>query len=136
MDAQRSRGQMYMELMFSAEEIGITVPEPRPDRALQIFLDVSSGATYTAIAPRVSQMPKGVLFCSSVAGRPDSGAIYIYSREWGEFYMVMFTDGRETDLTVPEYEKLVHEYGLLEYAADPNLIYKVLWHRGKPIPTA
>ena len=136
MQTQGSRGQMYMELMFSAEEIGIAVPEPRPDRALQIFLDVSSGATYTAVSPRVSQMPRAVLFCSAVDGKADSGAIYIYSREWGEFYMVMFTNGRETDLTVPEYEDLVHEYDLLEYAADPNLIYAVLWHRGRPVPTA
>jgi hypothetical protein len=126
MHVQGSRGRMYMALMFNAEELGVSLPEPRPERAIQLFLNVGSGDTYTAITPRLIKMPNGVLLCSAVHGKADSGAIYIYDRESGNFYMVLFTVGREYDLTVEEYEALVEEYALREYAAKPSLIQMVL----------
>jgi hypothetical protein len=117
----RSRGELRIQLLFKSDEIGISVPEPHPMRAIRIFLDVGSDADYRAIAPRLTQMPKGVLLFQMVADEPASGAIYILDRESGEFYSVTF-DGPSEHLTVQEFEALAREYELLEYAARPQLI--------------
>jgi len=118
----KSRGRVRIEHLFNAEEIGVSVPEPHPDRALRIFLDAASPNGHIAIAPRVSQMSKGVLLLQAVEGEPASGAIYIYNRDSGEFLMVTFDGGDDDNLTITEFELLVREYGLLEYAACPDLI--------------
>jgi hypothetical protein len=117
----RSRGELRIELLLKSDEIGVSVPEPHPMRAIRTFLDVGSGTDYRAIAPRLTQMPKGVLLFQMVADEPASGAIYILVRESGEFYSVTF-DGPSEHLTVQEFEALVREYDLLEYAARPQLI--------------
>jgi hypothetical protein len=117
----RSRGELRIELLFKSDEIGVSVPEPHPMRAVRIFLDVGSDADYRAIAPRLTQMPRGVLLFQMVADEPASGAIYILVRESGEFYSVTF-DGPSEHLTLQEFEALVREYDLLEYAARPQLI--------------
>lgn len=90
-------------------------------RAIRMFLDVASDTGYRAIAPRLTQMSKGVLLFQMVADEPASGAIYILIRDSGEFYAVTF-DGPSDNLTITEFESLAQEYGLLEYAACPQLI--------------
>jgi hypothetical protein len=127
----KSRGLVRIEHLFNAEEIGVSVPEPHPDRALRIFLDAAAPAGHIAIAPRVSQMSKGVLLLQAVEGEPASGAIYIYNRASGEFLMVTFDGGDDDHLTVSEFELLVREYGLLEYAARPDLITPPIQETGK-----
>jgi hypothetical protein len=117
----KSRGEMRIDLLFASSEIGVSVPEPHSMRAIRIFLDVASDTDYRAIAPRLTQMPKGVLLFQMVADEPASGAIYILIRDSGEFYAVTF-EGPSEHLTIPEFESLVREYGLLEYAAHPQLI--------------
>jgi hypothetical protein len=118
---EKSRGELQIGLLFTSSEIGVSVPEPHPIRAIRIFLDVASDTDYRAIAPRLTQMPKGVLLLQMVADEPASGAIYILIRDSGEFYAVTF-DGPSDNLTIPEFESLVREYDLLEYAAHPQLI--------------
>ena len=127
---KKSRGEVRLSPLFNANELGILVPEPHPNRAIQIFLDVASPAGGTAIAPRVTQMPKAVLLLQSVEGVAACGAIYLYIRETGDFYMVDFDAGDNDNLTTREYEDLVLEYGLIEYAACPELVYK------PPLPPA
>lgn len=117
----KSRGLLRIDLLFRSEEIGVSVPEPHTNRAINTFLDVASGAGYRAIAQRLTQMPKGVLLFQAVADEPASGAIYILVRDSGEFYAVTF-DGPSDNLTIREFEALVREYGLLEYAVNPQLI--------------
>jgi hypothetical protein len=121
----KSRGQMRFQRMFNAQEIGIVLPEPHPDRALRIFLDVACTEERRAVAPRISQMPRGILLLQAVEEEPASGAIYIFVRDSGEFYMVTFDEGDDFNLTVAEYEALVGEYRLLEYAAQPDLINRM-----------
>lgn len=116
----RSRGEVRLTHLFNANELGILVPEPHPKRALQIFLDVASPSGGQATAPRVTQMPKAVLFLQSVEGVPASGAIYLYIRDIGAFYMVEFTGGDNDNLTIREYEDLIQEYGLVEFAISPD----------------
>jgi hypothetical protein len=118
---EKSRGELRIELLFRSDEIGISVPEPHTMRAINIFLDIASDADYRAIAPRLTQMPKGVLMFQMVADEPATGAIYILERESGNFYAVVFEGARE-ELTIPEFESLAQEYCLLEYAACPQLI--------------
>lgn len=118
---EKSRGEMRIELLFTSNEIGVSVPEPHPMRAIRIFLDVASDTDYRAIAPRLTQMPKGVLLLQMVEDEPASGAIYILIRQSGAFYTVTF-DGPSDNLTIPEFESLALEYDLLEYAAHPPLI--------------
>lgn len=131
MDDKKSRGKVSLTRLFNAEEIGLLVPEPHPDRAVRIFLDVASPTGEQAIAPRVTQLPKAVLLLQSVEGDPASGAIYLYVRDTGEFYAVEFDAGDQDHLTVPEYEHLVLEYGLIEYAARPELVLTPLPTPGK-----
>jgi hypothetical protein len=116
-----TRGELRIERLFTSSEIGVSVPEPHPMRAIRIFLEIASDINYRAIAPRLTQMPKGVLLFQMVADEPASGAIYLLLRDTGEFYSVTF-DGPSDNLTIAEFESLVREYGLLEYAAQPQLI--------------
>jgi hypothetical protein len=128
---KRSRGGVRVAHLFNANELGILVPEPHPNRAIQIFLDVASPADGRAIAPRVTQMPKAVLLLQSVEGVPACGAIYLYVRDTGDFYMIEFDAGDNDNLTTREYEELVREYELIEYAACPDLIYRPSLPPGK-----
>jgi hypothetical protein len=60
-------------------------------------------------------MPKCVLLLQTVAGIPESGAIYLYDREQHQFYLAVFEQGREDALTTTEFEQLMAEYDLLGY---------------------
>jgi hypothetical protein len=118
----KSRGRIVVERLFTADEIGISLPEPHPTRALRIFLDIASPAECDAIALRSIHMPKGVLLLETASDNPSGGAIYIYDREAGDFYIVTF-DGDESDhFTVRQFEELVGEYDLLRYASCPALL--------------
>jgi hypothetical protein len=117
----KSRGKVRLAHLFNAQELGILVPEPHPKRAIRIFLDVASPSDGLAIAPRITQMPKAILLFQSVDGIDASGAIYLYIRDTGDFYMVEF-EGDDDNLTIREYEELVKEYRLLEFAACPELV--------------
>lgn len=120
----KSRGEARLTPLFNANELGILVPEPHPSRAIQIFLDVASPSDGRAIAPRVTQMPNAVLLLQSVEGLSACGAIYLYVRDTGDFYMIEFDAGDNDNLTIREYEDLVQEYRLIDYAACPELLYK------------
>jgi hypothetical protein len=117
----KSRGVLRIDLLFRSDEIGVSIPEPHPMRAIQVFLDVASGEGYRAIAPRITQMPQGVLVLQSIANEPVSGEIYILDRDTGDFYAVTF-DGARGEFTISEYDELVREYGLVEYLTQPARI--------------
>ena len=118
----KSRGRLRISHLFDAQDIGIQVPEPHTNRAIRIFLDRASPADGKAIVPRVSQLPRGVLLYQENEGEPASGAIYLYLPGTGAFFLISF-DADYDHLTVADYEALVQEYGLMEYAADPGLIF-------------
>ena len=125
-----SKGPLRIELLFRSSEIGVSVPEPHPMRAIQVFLDVASGEDYHAIAPRITQMPRAVLLLQTIADEPAGGGeIYILDRETGDFYAVLFEQAHG-EFTERDYDELVQEYRLLEYVAEPNRI------RNMAVPTA
>ena len=47
-DKSKSRGRMRISYLFSADELGIAVPEPHTKRAIRIFLDLASDDEYSA----------------------------------------------------------------------------------------
>jgi hypothetical protein len=121
----KSRGRIVVDRLFTADEIGISLPEPHPNRAIRIFLDIAAPYECEAIAVRSIYMPKGVLLLETARDRLADGAIYIYDCEAGDFYTVTFEGDPSDEFTVRQFEQLVGEYDLLRYASCPSLL-KVL----------
>jgi hypothetical protein len=111
----QSRGKMSVHCLFHAEEIGVA-KEPNLDRLVKVFLQISEG-----IAMRWIQMPKGMLLLVMVPDNPASGAIYIYDRVGQQFCLVSF-EGADDTLTTQDFDGLLGEYDLLEYATNPTVI--------------
>jgi hypothetical protein len=112
-----SRGHLRFEPLFTTEELGL--PEhANIAHVVKVFLAIGDG-----VAARWIEMPKCVLLLQTVAGIPESGAIYLYDRERHQFYLAVFEQGREDTLTTIEFEQLVAEYDLLGYMENrSNLI--------------
>jgi hypothetical protein len=110
----RSRGNMSIHHLFGAEEIGVS-KEPNLDRLVKVFMQISEG-----IVARWIQMPKGMLLLVMVPDNPASGAIYIYDRLQQQFSLVSF-EGADDSLTTQDFDGLLAEYNLLDYAANPTL---------------
>lgn len=114
-----------VERLFTADDIGISLPEPHPQRALRIFLELLSHNGDTAIAPRIIQMRKGVLFLQSFEGAPASGTITLYECETGSFFTVVVeVDGEEKQLTVRDFDALIDKYQLRDLALCPELVLR------------
>jgi hypothetical protein len=113
----RSRGHLRFEPLFTTEELGL--PEhANIAHVVKVFLAIGDG-----VAARWIEMPKCVLLLQTVAGIPESGAIYLYDRARHQFYLAVFEQGREDALTTTEFEQLVAEYDLLGYIENrSNLI--------------
>jgi hypothetical protein len=105
----RSRGHLRFEPLFTTEELGLP-KHANIAHVVKVFLTIGDG-----VAARWIEMPKCVLLLQTVAGIPESGAIYLYDRERHQFYLAVFEQGREDALTTTEFEQLVAEYDLLGY---------------------
>jgi hypothetical protein len=90
--------------------------ETHTDQAIGEFLKIGE-----AVAPRRIQMPKGVLFLQMNPDDPASGAIYVYDCRNQDFFFLGF-EGCDDHLTVEDFEQLVAEYNLLQYAEKPELL--------------
>jgi len=106
---------MSIHHLFHAEEIGVS-KEPNLDRLVKVFMQISEG-----IVARWIQMPKGMLLLVMVPDNPASGAIYMYDRVGQQFSLVSF-EGADDTLTTQDFDGLLGEYNLLDYAANPALI--------------
>jgi len=62
-----------------------------------------------------------------VPGNAASGAIYIYDRVGQDFSLISF-EGADDTLTTQEFDGLLGEYNLLDYAANPALIRASIRH--------
>ncbi len=126
----KSRGKITIQKLFSSEEIGISHPEPHPDRAIRILLDRASDDGYEAFTPRWIQMPKAVLLHQMVRDDPDFGVILLYDRETGDFYTVSFEEDEE-HITITQFAELLSEYDLLQYATCPAMLRGPVQPAGK-----
>ncbi len=93
--------------LFPATSLaGITVGSSRWD-VLKAFLTASDGA----IVSRLRELPTGLLFISSIPGRPHSGAIYFYSSVRRAIFMLDWA-GRDDDFEAEEFDVLVEAFSL------------------------
>lgn len=112
----KSRGPIRFSLLFTTGDIGLSA-NASVEHVIKVFLN-----TGEAIAARWIEMPKGILLLQAVPDQPASGAIYLYDRERRTFFFVDFLDGRDDDLTAPEFDRLVVEYDLVSWAANPRFV--------------
>ena len=114
-----SRGRLYFHKLFSLASLGMKDSGLFVDRIIREFLKIGE-----AVAGRWIQMPHGILVFQMVPGQADSGAIYLYDRDQQVFYLMGF-DGPEDNLTIEEFDQLMAEYGLLQFAEQPSLARSV-----------
>jgi len=114
-----SRGRLYFHKLFSLASLGMKDSGLFVDRIIREFLKIGE-----AVAGRWIQMPHGILVFQMVPGEADSGAIYLYDRDQQVFYLIGF-DGPEDNLTIEEFDQLMAEYGLLQFAEQPSLARSV-----------
>lgn len=107
---------LYFSKLFTVQELGFKNPEPFVGPLIRQFLKIGE-----AVAGRWIEMPQGILLFQMVPGVPDSGAIYLYDRREQVFYIACF-DGNDDHLTLEEFNQLLVEYDLLQYAEQPGLI--------------
>ena len=110
-----SRGRLYFHKLFSLARLGMKDSGLFVDRIIREFLKIGE-----AVAGRWIQMPHGILIFQMVPGEADSGAIYLYDRDQQVFYLIGF-DGPEDNLTIEEFDQLMAEYSLLQFAEQPDL---------------
>lgn len=107
---------LHFSKLFTVQELGFKNPEPFVGPLIRQFLKIGE-----AVAGRWIEMPQGILIFQMVAGVPDSGAIYLYDRRDQVFYIACF-DGNDDHLTLEEFNRLLVEYDLLQYAEQPGLV--------------
>ena len=65
------------------------------------------------------QFPAGALFFMLVPGDPESGAVYVFDRKTGIFYLINFNDQKWGGHSLTEYESLERTSGLKLLAQQP-----------------
>jgi len=68
------------------------------------------------------QFPSGALFFMLAPGEPDSGAIYVFDRKAGVFYLIDFNDQKWGGRSLAEYETLERTCRLTLLAQQPSLL--------------
>jgi hypothetical protein len=71
------------------------------------------------------QFPAGALFFTLVPEDPASGAIYVFDRQAGVFYLLDFNDQKWGGYSLAEYETLERRYGLTVLAQLPWLLKRL-----------
>lgn len=110
-----SRGTLSFHRLFSIEELGFRDPEPFVAPLIREFLKIGE-----AVAGRWIEMPHAILVFQMVADVEDSGAIYLYDRRRHVFYLLCF-EGPDDHLTLQEFEQILADYNLLQFAEQPQL---------------
>ena len=68
------------------------------------------------------QFPTGALFFTLVPGDPESGAVYIFDRRAGIFYLLDFDDKKWGGYSLPDYEVLERSHRLSLLAQRPWIL--------------
>ena len=123
-----SRGAIHFHRLFSLRELAVRNCEPYTNRLIRKFLEIGE-----AVAARRIEMPRGILLLQMVPDKPDSGAVYLYDRQQEVFYLIWF-DGQDDNLTSEEFNELLSEYRLVQYAEQPSRIHAQLLPAGPMLP--
>lgn len=109
-----SLGKITFVRPVTAADIGVRTGSD--SELVRAYLDWAEG-----YAEYWLQMKNGAVLLQMIPGSPESGAIYILNGINRTFYLVVFENGDST-LTKRQFEDLVSEYRLLDYASHPYLI--------------
>jgi hypothetical protein len=71
------------------------------------------------------QFAAGALFFTLVPGDAESGAVYIFDRRTGVFYLIDFHDQKWGGYSLAEYETLERTFGLTVLAREPWLLKRL-----------
>ena len=110
---QLSLGKMTAHRMFNWRDY----TGSNPEQTLAAFLSVSE-----AVLGRLVQTPRGMMVVPMVPGDEASGAIYIYDRYRGDWYMLGFEDFDDSHFTSEDFEKAFREYDLFRFVEHPELL--------------
>jgi hypothetical protein len=109
-----SLGKITFEKPVTSADIGVRTGSD--SELVRAYLEWAEG-----YAEYWLQMKNGAVLLQMIPGSPESGAIYILNGVNRTFYLVVFENGDST-LTKRQFEDLVSEYRLLDYASHPYLI--------------
>ena len=112
-----SKGAITAHPLYNLSELRLGSTEPHIHRIIRAFLKMGN-----AMAARWIEMPKGILFLQVHPEDPASGAIYVYDRQRGQFYLLEFENCDE-HLTVEDFLQLLPEYNLLQFVERPSLLH-------------
>jgi hypothetical protein len=106
---------MGVHQLFEAKDLGVREQEARIEDIIKLFLSIGE-----AVAVRWIQMPRAILLLQMVPDDQNSGAIYLYDRVRGYFYLLSF-EGADDTFTSEQFTQVLTEYNLLQYAERPEL---------------
>lgn len=110
---QLSFGTMTAHHMFNWRDY----TGANPQQTLEAFLSVSE-----AVLGRLIQTPRGLMVVPMVPGEEASGAIYVYDRHRGDWYMLCFDDFDDSHFTAEAFERAFAEYDLFRFVEHPELL--------------
>jgi hypothetical protein len=115
------RSALTVNPIFTLAELGLD-SRIGLEQASQRLIQISE-----AQIVRWVQFPSGALFFTLVPDDPESGAVYIFDRREGVFYLLDFADQKWGGYSLPEYETLERTYRLSLLAQRPWLLRR--WTR-------
>ena len=120
-------GSLYVDYVMSVQDLGIA-PNSSRWEILREFLRIGE-----ARAERLIDEPGGLLFLQSVAGQPNSGAIYVYNESLRAFFWLRF-ETKDGSLNSREFDYAVRVYHLLNFTVNANRNHRPRKHHRKSIP--
>ena len=120
-------GSLYVDYVMSVQDLGIA-PNSSRWEILREFLRIGE-----ARAERLIEEPGGLLFLQSVAGQPNSGAIYVYNESLKAFFWLRF-EMKDGSLNSREFDYAVRVYHLLNFTVNANRNRRPRKHHRKSIP--
>jgi len=120
-------GSLYVDYVMSVQDLGVA-PNSSRWEILREFLRIGE-----ARAERLIDEPGGLLFLQSVAGQPNSGAIYVYNESLKAFFWLRF-EMKDGSLNSREFDHAVRVYHLLNFTVNVNRNPRPRKHHRKSIP--
>lgn len=106
-------GSLYVDYVMSVQDLGLA-PDSSRWEILREFLHIGE-----ARAERLIEEPGGFLFLQSVAGQPNSGAIYVYNESLKAFFWLQF-EAKDGSLNGRDFDYAVRVYHLLKFTVNAN----------------
>jgi hypothetical protein len=116
----KSAGRMFFDKVTTADKLGIRTGSIT--QMVEMFVEWGNLPGDPTYAAYWIQMRNGVLLLEMTPGKPASGAIYLLDLTTQTFYEVSFEE-LGANLTRRQFDLLVKEYCLIQYASNPRLIH-------------